>query len=152
MNNERQQMREILRNGGTLSPCGTERNEHHSRVKAQKPKQISTGRFQTMNSFVDHSARFVDTTAQATWLVLFREIRNGRATISQGQIAERIGVSRRTAIRAIQHLEDAGLIMVVKRGKIGGGSSTYQVHGTPQHTPKGCDTSVTGGVTKSTNS
>ena len=131
MNNELQQYREILRNGGTIPPSGPEPNEHHSRAKAQKPKRLSAGRFQTINSFVDHSARFLDTTAQATWLVLFREVRNGRATISQGQIADRIGVSRRTAIRATQHLEKARLITVVKRGKIGGGSSTYQVHGTP---------------------
>ena len=132
MNDEREQMREILRNGGTLTASGAERNEHHSRAKAHKPKQKSEGRFQTMNTFVDHSARLVDTTAQATWLVLFRETRNGLATISQGQIAERIGVSRRTAIRATQSLEEAKLITVVKRGGLSGGSSTYRVYGTPQ--------------------
>jgi DNA-binding IclR family transcriptional regulator len=104
-----------------------------------------------MNEFVDYSARLVDTTAQAVWLVLFREVKpNGLAKVSFGQIAELTGVCRRTAIRAIKHLQEAKLVTIEKRGRLNEGPSTYRVHGTPtgdtQVTSAG-DTSVTKLVT-----
>jgi len=125
-------------------------------IAKRKKNPHAAGRFQVMNDFCDHSARMVDTTAQATWMILYREVRsNGVARVSHCQIAEMIGVSRRTVVRAVQHLEDAKLVTVVHRGGLTGGTSSYRVHGTPQ----GCDarvtppsaTRVTGGVTKPVN-
>ena len=110
--------------------------------KVRKPSSI--GRFSTMNAFVDHSARLVDTTAQAAWLVLFREVKpTGLACVSFGQIAERIGVSRRTVIRAVQQLEAAKLVTVEKRGRLNGGPSHYRVHGVPHEAPEPSVTHVT---------
>lgn len=110
-------------------------NGHANGKAAGKSKVRSAraiARFKTMNEFVDQSARLVDTTAQAVWLVLFREVRaNGIGKVSFGQIAECIGVSRRTVIRAVQHLEEAKLVTVVQRGRMSGGPSTYRVHGSP---------------------
>lgn len=159
---EAQSLREQLRNGGMLpasAPVETTESFDGKRAKSNQRairKPDSVARFKTMNEFVDYSARLVDTTAQAVWLVLFRETKpNGVARISHGQIAERIGSSRRTVVRAVQHLEDAKLVSVVQRGGLTGGSSSYRVHGTPD----GCDASViptsatrvTGGVTKPVN-
>lgn len=90
-------------------------------------------RFQTLNTFIDESAHQVDTTAQATWFVLFRETKpNGLATVSQGQIAKCIGVTRRTVVRAMAALTEEELVEIVRRGKLNGGPSTYRVHGAPQ--------------------
>ena len=78
------------------------------------------------------SARSVSTTAQAVWLQLFREARtSGAASMSQGQIATRIGASRRTVIRGIQELIDAGLIELIEKGSnTQHKPSTYLVKGT----------------------
>ncbi len=86
-----------------------------------------------MNEFVDYSARSVDTTAQAVWMVLFRETKpNGLAKISFNQIAHLIGLKRRAAMRAIQTLEEATLLSVVKRGRLNEGPSTYRIYATPK--------------------
>lgn len=155
---EAARLREQLRNGGMLPKSAAPepvppRGEKSKSGKPSVHKPESVGRFKTMNEFVDYSARLVDTTAQAVWMVLFRETKpNGLACISHSQIAERIGSCRRTVVRATQHLEDAKLITVVHRGGMTGGSSSYRIHGTPN----GCDATVTprrdahvtGGVTK----
>ena len=84
-----------------------------------------------MNDFADISARNVSTTAQAVWWQLFREVRpNGAAALSLNQIAERIGVHNRTAIRSIQELISAGLIEVIEKGTtFQHKPSTYHVKG-----------------------
>lgn len=159
---EAQRRFEQLQGGGMLPPSTPVVDEVvRPTAKAPNGKQgkknpHSAGRFQTMNEFVDYSARLVDTTAQAVWLVLFRETKpNGIACVSHSQIAERIGSCRRTVVRATQHLEDAKLVTVVHRGGLTGGTSAYRVHATPI----GCDarvtptsvTRVTGGVTNPVN-
>lgn len=154
---EAARLREQLRGGGMLPPSAPADPEPKAKSSTKKPSggksAATSGRFQTMNEFVDYSARLVDTTAQAVWMVLFRETKpNGLACISHSQIAKRIGSCRRTVVRASQHLEDAKLITVVHRGGLTGVTSSYRVHGTP----KGCDANVTptrdfrvtGGVTK----
>src|SRR5690606_21475140 len=84
--------------------------------KAPKRKEAS-GRFQTLNTFVDESARLVSTTAQTVWMVLWRDTHtDGIANVSHSRIADRLGISRRTVIRAINELEKQGLVTVVKRG------------------------------------
>ena len=141
-NGDVEHFRKLMRGGGTLPRMDTPQangDGHHvangktTNGKSRKPASIA--RFTTMNEFIDLSARNVDTTAQAVWFVLFRETKpNGAACISFGQIAERIGASRRTVIRAVKHLEEAKLISVVKRGRMNEGPSVYRVHGTPQTT------------------
>ena len=142
---EAARFREQLRNGGMLpasAPVETEQPRSNTdKPRVRKPDTV--GRFKTMNEFVDFSARLVDTTAQAVWMVLFREVKpSGVASVSFGQIAERTGVCRRTVIRAIKKLEEAKLVTVMKRGRLNEGPSKYQVHGTPNRSSTG-DTHVT---------
>lgn len=99
------------------------------------PKRKVASRFQTLNDFVDHSARMVSTTAQAAWYVLFRDVKqDGRACMAHSQIAERIGMERRTVARALKQLEAQGLLTVVRRGGLNRGSNVYRVHGKRQKT------------------
>ena len=159
---EAQRLHEQLRNGVGMLPASAPVEKYEelpARSRSSKPhvrKPESVGRFKTMNEFVDFSARLVDTTAQAVWLVLFRETKpNGLASVSQGQIADCIGLTRRTVLRAVQHLEAKLLVTVVRRGKKNGGPSVYRVHCTPKGNSR-CDagdtptydTNDTPGVTK----
>ena len=123
--------REMLRDGGTLPSLKVSKLASEPRPKPQKENRGAAGRFQTLNDFVDISARLVDTTAQAVWLVLFRETKpKGVACVSHSQIAMQIGTSRRTVVRAVQKLEKAKLVVVVRRGGLSGGTSVYRVNGT----------------------
>lgn len=142
---ERQKIRDRLKQ----PPAPQDHHEHNGHAQANgKPKHrkpASIGRFQTMNAFIDQSARLVDTTAQAVWFVLFRETRsNGVATVAHSQIAQMIGVSRRTVVRAIDALQSAGLVETVVQGGHANGRmpSTYRAFGLPQTTKNG-DASVT---------
>jgi hypothetical protein len=148
--------RGMLRNGGTMPSMEPRQSIVDVPAKPRRNARAS-GRFRTLNDFCDHSARCVDTTAQAAWLMLYRETKsNGVACMSHGQIAQMIGTSRRTVIRAVQHLEDAKLITVIRRGGLAGGSSSYRVHGTPEGVTLASHptsaTSVTGGVANRVNS
>lgn len=103
----------------------------------KRPEQRRHGdRFKVLNDFCDISARLVDTTAQACWLQVYSEERDGRARISHEQIAHKLGVTRVTVSRALKRLEKAGLVEVLKRGGLHKGMSTYRVHGVPAHQAK----------------
>ena len=96
-------------------------------------KRSTRDRFATLNAFADAGARLVDPTAQACWWIVYRDTKpTGLARVSHGHVANCIGVSRSTAIRAMRRLENAGLLTVVRRGGLVGGMSTYRVHPTPK--------------------
>jgi DNA-binding transcriptional ArsR family regulator len=101
--------------------------------RSGKPAGKVAGRFGVLNGFVDRGAKLVDTTAQACWLVLFRETqRDGLATVSHSRIAQCIGVDRKTVTRAVRRLTDAGLVTIKRHGGWGRGPSTYRVRGIPK--------------------
>jgi hypothetical protein len=128
---------DILSAGGVLPPAHSHEGVS-SRAPPLKSRSEREGahRFETLNRFIDSSARSVSVTAQAAWTVLYRDVKpSGRACIAQTQVAECMGVSRRTACRALKELENAGLISVVKRGGLNRGANVYRVHGTPARVP-----------------
>ncbi|QDV25336.1 helix-turn-helix domain-containing protein [Aureliella helgolandensis] len=94
-----------------------------------KPKGKGTApdRFRILNAFVDFSLRELTRNEIAVWMVLFRDTRKGTATVSQKFIAERCGISERTVRRMVLQLVNAGLLVVVRRGGIAVGASTYKV-------------------------
>lgn len=104
------------------------------RRNGPKPKGSKVrGRFAVANAFADYGARRVDTTAQAVWWIIWRETKpDGLARVSFGRLAECVGATRRTAVRAVKRLENAGLLTVVRRGSLRQGASTYRAHGTPK--------------------
>lgn len=101
--------------------------------KDSKGDRLALGRFGVLNRFVDMGARLVDTTAQAVWLVIYREVKpDGLATVSHQRIADCVGVSRKTVARAIDRLKTVGLLIVVRHGGWQKGPNTYRVRSIPK--------------------
>jgi hypothetical protein len=93
-------------------------------------KQI-TGRFRTINSFVDFTMRDLSRAEALVWLILWRDTRDGLARTSQADLARRAGVDERTARRAITRLGKMGLLTCAYRGGLSRGPSTYRVDPAP---------------------
>lgn len=96
----------------------------------KQSKQMTKDRFEVLNSFVDCSLAGLSKADVSTWLVLYRDTRNGIAVTSQADIARRIGVSDRAVRSSIGRLEKRGLLVVVRRGGLLQGPSKYRVNGT----------------------
>jgi DNA-binding transcriptional ArsR family regulator len=93
-----------------------------------RKSKAGRGRFGVLNQFVDQTIRRIDVAAVLVWIVLFRDTKpDGLARASQKNIAERIGRSVRTVYEAVRQLERAGLVTVVRRGRLNGGVSVYRV-------------------------
>lgn len=122
----------IIPPGQVLSPMRLDADSRpadtNNVAKKQSRRPATSGRFAVLNSFADVGAKTVDTTAQACWWILFRETREGVATVSHSRIGKCIGMSRHTAMRAIKRLEMAGLLTVVRHGGLNRGPSTYRLH------------------------
>jgi hypothetical protein len=88
-----------------------------------------TGRWSKLNHFVDHQLPLLPRGAgAAAWLVLFRHAnREHQVSIGAGRLADLLSVDRRTAQRAVQDLLDTGVLRVVRRGGLRGGSNIYQL-------------------------
>ncbi|MCY3007683.1 MAG: helix-turn-helix domain-containing protein [Planctomycetota bacterium] len=99
-----------------------------SKAKGHKPSHKATrDRFAVLNEFVDLSLQGLTRAEIGTWLVLYRDTRNGTAKTSQGHIAKRLGVSSRSVRNAISKLADLGLLVVVYQGGLNKGLSVYRV-------------------------
>ncbi|WP_037248415.1 HTH domain-containing protein [Rhodopirellula baltica] len=92
-----------------------------------KPKRQTADRFAVLNAFVDFSLRELTRPDLSVWMVLYRDTRNGVAKTGQTDIAKRAGISERTVRRSIKRLSDIGLLLVVHRGGIRSGPSSYRV-------------------------
>ncbi len=93
-----------------------------------KRKRAGGGRFGVLNRFVDVTLRRIGPTAAAVWLVLFRDTKpDGLARASQADLARRTGRSVRTVYAALRQLETAGLLIVVRRGRLNAGATVYRV-------------------------
>ena len=99
-------------------------------TKAGKPKQkpSSRGRFQCINAFLDVTMANLDRAALAVWLLLWRDTKpDGLARTSQADLAWRAGCDPRTVRRALDSLQQAGLVTVVRQGGLNRRSSIYRV-------------------------
>ncbi len=94
-----------------------------------KGKPKATGeRFTELNAFVDCSMADLARAELATWLVLWRDTRNGTVRTSAADIARRIGTTRRAVTNALAGLRKRGLLTLVKRGGINRGVSVHRVN------------------------
>lgn len=93
---------------------------------AKKPKNTAQ-RFGTINEFVDCSLADLSRAEALTWVVLWRDTKNGTARTSSADIARRIGVDRRTVTNAIAGLRERGLLSLVHRGGMNQGVSVHRV-------------------------
>ena len=94
-----------------------------------KGKRSSRNRFRSLNDFVDGALKTLDRAAVAVWLLLWRDTKpNGMARSSQEDLARRAGCTSRSVRRALDALEGAGLLSVVRRGGLNRGMSVYRIH------------------------
>jgi predicted DNA-binding transcriptional regulator len=101
---------------------------HPDKASRPKRKADSGSRFGMLNRFVDLTLRRIDATAAVVWLVLFRDTKpDGLVRTGQADLARRIGLSDRTVRTALRQLERLGLLVVVKRGRLGIGATVYRV-------------------------
>jgi hypothetical protein len=95
--------------------------------KVKTNHTVTRDRFGTLNEFVDCSLVGLSRAEIATWLVLYRDTRNGIARTSQADIARRAGLSVRTVKDAVRRLRSTGLLVVVYLGGLNRGPSRYRV-------------------------
>ena len=94
-----------------------------------KPKRTAatSNRFGELNAFVDCSMAGLSRAEALTWLVLWRDTKNGTARTSAADIARRIGASRKAVTNALPVLRKRGLLRLVHQGGLTGGVSVYHV-------------------------
>lgn len=80
------------------------------------------------NRFIDEALAGLPPSAALLWLTLFRFAKDGIARVSQGKLAERMGVDVKTVRRNLRILLDKKkMIRVVKQGAKGRGCSVYRL-------------------------
>jgi len=85
-------------------------------------------RFGTINAFLDFSMASLRPCERAVWLLLWRDTRpDGLARTSQADLASRAGASERAVYDALRELARRGLLVVVHRGGLSAGPSSYRV-------------------------
>ena len=96
---------------------------------SEKPKRTAatSNRFGELTAFVDCSMADLSRAELGTWLVLWRDTKNGTARTSMSDIARRLDVTRRAVINAVAKLEKLGLLIVVHRGGMRRGMNAYRV-------------------------
>lgn len=100
----------------------------------EKPKgtAATSNRFHELNSFVDCSMAELSRAEVMTWLVFWRDTKNGTVRTSMMDVARRIGTTRRAVVDAVAKLEQRGLLIVVYRGGLKRGMNVYRVHPLPK--------------------
>ena len=116
------------RNGSTPT-----RHRGHQREAKEKTARRKTGdRFAVLNAFVDAGMAGLSRVEIGTWLVLYRDTRNGTACTREESIATRIGCSKRAVVTAVGKLRRRGLLVQVFKGGINRGPSRYRVFPIPE--------------------
>ena len=97
--------------------------------KTAKPKgtAATSNRFRELNAFVDCSLTDLSRAEALTWLVLWRDTKNGTVRTSAADIARRMGCSRRAVTDALARLRKRGLLVLVHRGGMNRGVSVHRV-------------------------
>lgn len=94
------------------------------------------------NAFVDRALPYIPHLDSLVWMSLLRHSWDGVVTRSHGRLAKDTNVSERTIRRAMDRLENKGLIRVLKRGGLRVGASTLQL-GVRDLRPRGGESEVT---------
>jgi biotin operon repressor len=85
-----------------------------------------------LNAFVDAGMAGLSKVEALTWLVLYRDTRDGTACTSEENIAARIGCSKRAVVKAVGRLRQCGLLVQVFKGGLFRGPSRYRVWPAPK--------------------
>jgi hypothetical protein len=98
-----------------------------SKAKGKPGRRNTADRFAVLNAFVDAGMVGLSRVEALTWLVLYRDTRNGTASTSEENIGKRIGCSKRAVVDAVGRLRRRGLLVQVFKGGINRGPSRYRV-------------------------
>lgn len=91
-----------------------------------------SGRFQTLNAFVDGTMRELEPREAQAWLVLYRDTRpDGIARTGHHDMAARMGCSVATVKRILLALTKRGLVHQAFRGGPGRGPNGYRIQAEP---------------------
>ena len=121
----------VLKGCSVLPPMEPATPQPASNGKAsQTPKRTAAtaNRFGEMNAFVDYSMADLSRAEALTWLVLWRDTKNGTVRTSMQDVARRIGSSKRAVVNAVARLEIRGMLIVVYRGGMRRGMNVYRVN------------------------
>lgn len=119
--------------GGTLPPDAVFRPDDEEPVRpaprAKPNRPARSDRFAALNAFTDFALADLTGAEAKVWLILFRDTKaaTGTARTGQADIARRAGLSRRGVQVALGKLAAKGLVVVVRRGRLNAGPSTYRV-------------------------
>jgi hypothetical protein len=116
----------------SLTPPGTPARAAAAKAKPGKPAGDS-GRWATLNAFVDASMVDMTRVEALAWIILFRDARNGTVCTGMSDIARRAGCSKRAVVDAVGSLVAKGLLSVVRKGRKNSGPSRYTVYAEPRH-------------------
>jgi biotin operon repressor len=117
----------VLNGVEVLPPLGMA-NESPAGAARTTKRRTAGDRFVVINTFADFTLRELSRAEISVWLLLWRDTKpNGLARTSQANLAARAGVTVRTIERTIRTLQDRGLLVVVRRGQLQAGPSTYRV-------------------------
>ena len=123
-----------LRGCGTLPPmngephvraAGTARDA--TKPKGKADRRPNGNRFALLNAFCDFTASKLSRSELLVWFTLYRDTRDGTARTGQADIARRAGLGERTVRWALGRLERRGLLIVVYRGGLSRGPSSYRL-------------------------
>ena len=103
------------------------RHQGNGKAKGKPARRKTADRFAVLNAFVDAGMVGLSRVEALTWLVLYRDTRDGTACTSEDDIASRIGCSRRAVTTAVGRLRRRGLLVQVFKGGINRGPSRYRV-------------------------
>ena len=103
-----------------------------SKAKGKPSRRNTADRFAVLNAFVDAGMVGLSRVEALTWLVLYRDTRNGTACTGEDDIAKRIGCSKRAVVNAVGRLRRRGLLVQVFKGGINRGPSRYRVQPAPK--------------------
>ena len=119
-------------NGSNGQPPAPSPTEANGEAKG-KPAGRKTGdRFAVLNAFVDAGMVGLSKVEIGTWLVLYRDTRDGTACTSMASIAGRVGCSKRAVVNAVQRLCRLGFLIRVFKGSNLRGPSIYRVWPLPK--------------------
>ena len=103
-----------------------------ARDRNRKPaRRGRSERFALLNAFVDVTLADLTGAEAKVWLILYRDTKaNGVARTGQADLARRAGLTVRGVQKALDKLSAKGLVVVVHRGRLNAGPTTYRVHAT----------------------
>jgi DNA-binding MarR family transcriptional regulator len=97
-------------------------------ARRKTSRRASRLRFEMLNAFVDSGMADLSGAELAVWLILYRDAkRDGTARASLDDLARRGGMNRQTVSRAVGRLARRKMLLVIRRGGLNCGPSTYRV-------------------------